>query len=368
MIYSEDILNFFKKKKINFFCGVPDSVLKNFTNILSNKKNIKNIITHNEGGAVALAAGYHLKTKKIPVVYLQNSGLSNAINPLTSLTHKKVYSIPMCLLIGWRGAPNIKDEPQHQVKGKITKEILKLLNIKYCILEKKGDLLKLNKLINLSNKTNKPIACLIKNNKIKSKKEKKFGKIKQFDENKYSRFKIIKYKTKYKKIKIFSTTGYTSRELYKIRKDNNFNKIDFYNIGAMGHLSMIALGYTINSKQKNVICLDGDGSFLMHLGFTSMVNSHKNFKHIIFNNGVHESVGNQKTNINNIKLKKFSKSVGYINYFYADNFNLFKKKFDLFLKKNGPSLFEIKVPTGTLKNIPRPNNFKLIKNNFIKFK
>ena len=148
MIFVENLLKELKKNKIEYFSGVPDSVLKNFTNQLEKNKEFKNLILTNEGSAVAAGIGYHLATQKIPGIYMQNSGLGNSINPLISIAHNKVYQIPMLLIIGWRGAPNLKDEPQHLAKGKITKQILKLCGIKFCILNSKNDLLKLKKLVN----------------------------------------------------------------------------------------------------------------------------------------------------------------------------------------------------------------------------
>ena len=166
MINTRNLFNSIKKDNINFFTGVPDSVLKNFTKLLSN--NHKNhLLATNEGSAISIGIGYHLSTKKIPCIYMQNSGLSNAINPLISIAHKGIYSIPMLLLVGWRGSPGINDEPQHKIKGKITLNLLKLLGIKYIILNKDKDLIKLKKLILYAKKNSCPVACLIK--KINSK-------------------------------------------------------------------------------------------------------------------------------------------------------------------------------------------------------
>ena len=163
MIFAEDFLNELRKNQIDFFSGVPDSVLKNFTNKLNNTKKFKNFILTNEGSAVATGIGYYLSTNKLPAIYMQNSGLGNSINPLISIAHNKVYQIPMLLIIGWRGAPNLKDEPQHLAQGEITQEILDLCGIKYCILEKKNDFKKIKNLISYSKKTKNPVACLIKN-------------------------------------------------------------------------------------------------------------------------------------------------------------------------------------------------------------
>jgi phosphonopyruvate decarboxylase len=149
MIKVSTLINLLKKNKSNFYTGVPDSVLKELSYSLQKiKKN--HIIATNEGAAVSIGIGHYLSTKKIPVIYMQNSGLSNALNPLISIAHQKVYSIPLILIIGWRGSPRVKDEPQHNVKGKITEQILKLLNIKYTILRS------ILILINLINKLNQP--------------------------------------------------------------------------------------------------------------------------------------------------------------------------------------------------------------------
>ena len=168
MIDVEKFFNCLKKNEISFFTGVPDSVLKDTNSHFKNKKNNYHFVTGNEGSAVALAIGYFLSTNKIPCVYMQNSGLGNAINPLISIAHKKIYSIPMLLLIGWRGTPGIKDEPQHMVKGAITTKLLKLLNINFCTIKTSKDLKKLKKIISYSKKTQQPVACLVSKNILSS--------------------------------------------------------------------------------------------------------------------------------------------------------------------------------------------------------
>lgn len=369
MIQVDYLFSYLKKKKINFYCGVPDSVLKKTSTHLDKLKKNKHIITHNEGGAIALAAGYHLKEKKIACVYLQNSGLGNIINPLISMAHKNVYSIPMILLIGWRGAPKTKDEPQHIAQGKITREILKLLDINHCVLNNIKDFNKLDKLIIEAKSKSRPIACLIKKDVLQSLNKKIPNK--DDEKIKLKRHQVITHivKEKKQKIKIFSTTGFTSRELYKIRKINNQKTKDFYNVGAMGHSSMLALGYSLFSKKKKILCLDGDGALLMHMGSLGTIGEYanKNFKHIVFNNKQHESVGGQKTPVTNVNFKKLSISCGYKNYFVTKNITDFKKKYPLFLSKNGPSFFEIIVSSGTLNNLGRPNNLIDIKKNFQKY-
>jgi phosphonopyruvate decarboxylase len=176
MIKVSSLINLLKKNNSNFFTGVPDSVLKELSISLQNKDKKQHIIAANEGSAVALGIGYYLSTRKIPCIYMQNSGLSNALNPLISIAHKRVYSIPLILIIGWRGSPKIKDEPQHNVKGEITKSILKLLNIKYTILRSNNDLKKFDKQIKIAKKKSSIVACLIEQGTLE--------KIKKVDEKK----------------------------------------------------------------------------------------------------------------------------------------------------------------------------------------
>lgn len=367
MIKIESLFSLLYKKNISFFTGVPDSVLKEISYFLEKKFKKKNhIIAHNEGGAIGIGTGYYLKTNKIPCIYFQNSGLGNAVNPLVSMAHKNIYSIPMLLLIGWRGAPKaIKDEPQHLLQGKITEKMLKLMNIKYCILNNQKDFKKLEKIIDYSKKKTLPVACLIKRgsfekrNKIKKK---------NYNKSKLYRYEIIDFIIRKSKrnLKIFSTTGYTSRELYQLRKLKKSSVKDFLNVGAMGHTSMIALGYSLKNKKKNVLCLDGDGSLIMHMGSLPVIgeNSIKNFKHIVFNNRQHESVGGQKTPQEKTDLKKLSLSCGYKRYFSSKSLRDFKLKYPLFLKSSGPSFFEIVISSGSIKNLERPKNFKIIKKLF----
>ena len=366
MIFVEDLIKILKKNKINFFAGVPDSILKNFSNYLQNFPKKKHMIATNEGSAVGLGIGHYLSTKKIPCIYMQNSGLSNAINPLISIANKEVYSIPMLLMIGWRGAHRIKDEPQHMAKGKITPALLKLLKINYCVVDSAKDLPKINKLIKTSYKTKKIIACLFKKDILKIKIKKN---LKKTNKNTLLRSVFIEEFLKYipNNSRIISTTGYTSRELMQIRSEKKIKKSkDFYMVGGMGHSSSVALGYALSSKKKT-FCLDGDGSVLMHLGALRTIghNKNHNFKHIIFNNNSHESVGGQPTNALGINFKNLVKSLGYQNYFKISNFKEIKKKLKFFFNNKGPSFLEVKIKNGTMKVLTRPKNLKNIKNIFM---
>lgn len=364
MVVARKILSSLKKNGIDFFTGVPDSVLKNFSHLLYNYNKKKHIIAANEGGAVAIAVGYYLSSKKIPLVYLQNSGLGNIVNPITSMAHNKIYGIPMLLFIGWRGSPGIQDEIQHKVQGNITLKQLKLLNIKYEIFNKKTYTKQIKKLVNFSKARNQPVAYLFRLNDLN--KDKIKIKIKNNNQIKRADFlrRLIEYS---KKSIIVASTGFTSRELYHIRQEIKFNKNrDFYLVGAMGHTAMVSLGISLKTK-KNIICLDGDGSFLMHMGsiFISSAFGSNNFKYILLNNECHEFVGKQPTSINKVNLKLFTKSIGFQNYeliIYNSKINKTLKKFMI---NKGPSFLEVKIKNGTLDDLKRIKDLNKIKNNFM---
>ena len=366
MIKVSSLINLLKKNNCNFFTGVPDSILKDFCSSLEYKNKKNHIIATNEGAAVSIGIGHYLSTKNIPCIYMQNSGLSNALNPLISIAHEKVYSIPLILVIGWRGSPKFKDEPQHNVKGKITENILKLLNINYTILRNDKDFNKFDKQIKIAKKKNKIVACLVEQNTLqKVKKKKKFNELHKLDKKTFleNLLKILPKSTK-----IISSTGYNSRELMYLR---NKNKIqygnDFYMVGGMGHASSVALGYSLFAKKKT-LCIDGDGSFLMHLGSlkTAATFANKNFKYILLNNNCHDSVGGQTTYANDINLKKLSLGLGFNNYFCMDNPSNLQKKIKNFLDEEGLNFLEVKISKNKIKNLPRPKDLIEIKKRFMK--
>ena len=366
MIKANTLISLLKKNNSDFFTGVPDSVLKELSISLQNKDKKNHLIATNEGSAVALGIGYYLSVKKIPCIYMQNSGLSNALNPLISIAHRKVYSIPLILIIGWRGSPKIKDEPQHNVKGEITESILKLLNIKYTILRSNNDLSKFDKQIKIAKKKSSIVACLIEPGTLE--KIKKIDKKKDFynfDKELFLKTLLIALK---KNTKIISSTGFNSRELIYIR--NKFkitNGRDFYMVGGMGHTASVAIGYSISSK-KDVICIDGDGSLLMHLGSikTAGTFANKNFKYILLNNNSHDSVGGQNTYANNVNFEKLSKSLGFKKFYsIKDEVNL-KKNIKTFLSEKKLSFLEVKISNSRIKKLPRPKNLIKIKKLFMK--
>ena len=366
MIKAESLISILKKNNCNFFSGVPDSVLKEFSSLIAKKKKNQHIIAVNEGAAVSIGIGNYLSTKKTPVIYMQNSGLSNALNPLISIAHKKVYSIPLVLIIGWRGSPSIKDEPQHNAKGKITRQLLKLLNIKYTILRTNSDLKKFDKQVKLSIKKKSITACLIEQGTLQKNKSKK----KKEDFYSLSKDLFLKklIENLNKNTKIISSTGYNSRELMYLREKYKIKTSkDFYMVGGMGHTSSVALGYAISSR-KQTICIDGDGSFLMHLGSikTAGTFADKNFKYILLNNNAHDSVGGQHTFANDIYFEKFSKSLGFKKFYSIKNNQELNIKLKKFLSEKRLSFLEVKVANSKIKKLPRPKNLIKIKNEFMK--
>jgi phosphonopyruvate decarboxylase len=366
MIKATTLINLLKKNDIDFFTGVPDSVLKELSYLLQSKNKKKHVIATSEGSAVSIGIGHYLSTKKLPAVYMQNSGLSNALNPLISIAHEKVYSIPLILIIGWRGSPRVKDEPQHNVKGKITEEILKLLNIKYTILRSASDLNKFHKQIKLAKKNKSIIACLIEQGTLeKIKKIKKKKNFYNLDKEFFLKTLLENLKNK---TKIISSVGYNSRELMYLRDKYKFkNNKDFYMVGGMGHTSSVALGYSLFSKKK-IICIDGDGSLLMHLGSikTAGTFANKNFKYILLNNNAHDSVGGQSTYANDIDFEKLSKSLGFKKFYSIKNKKNLSQSIKKFLHGKKLGFLEVKVANSRIKELPRPTDLIKIKNLFMR--
>jgi len=366
MIKISSLINILKKNNNNFFTGVPDSVLKELSIYLQSKSKRQHIIASNEGSAVSIGIGYYLSTKKVPCIYMQNSGLSNALNPLISIANKKVYSIPLILIIGWRGSPKAEDEPQHKVKGKITLDILKLLNIKYTIVRTKNDLIKFNKQIKNAKKNNSIVACLLEKGTLEKGIKKKIKK--DFYKLDKEYFLKILLESLNKNMKIISSTGYNSREIMYLRNKHNLKKSkDFYMVGGMGHTASVALGYSLGSNKKT-ICIDGDGSLLMHLGSikTAGTFANKNFKYILLNNNSHDSVGGQNTYANEVDFKNLSKSLGFKKFYNIKNKKNLKKIIKSFLSTSSLTFLEVKISNSKIKKLPRANNLIKIKKLFMK--
>ena len=362
MISANFLINQLTKYGYSFFSGVPCSYLTSVINAVINSKKIKYIGATSEGEAVGIASGAWLAGKK-SVVMIQNSGLGNTINPLTSLNYP--FNIPILLITTWRGEPKIKDEPQHELMGKITKNILTLSKIKNEIFPTNEKNLKkvLFKINNLTNKTSLPYALImrketIKKEKLKQKKIffKKKNKVLIYYKKKKlpTRFQIIKelQKNINNKIAVISTTGKTGRELFSLKDCENY----FYQVGSMGCANAIALGVALNSKKK-IIILDGDGALLMKMGNMSTIgaNQPKNLIHILLDNNVHDSTGQQLTNASTVDFSNIAINCGYKNSYSADNLDDFSKIIKTNLKNTfGPTFIHIKIQKGSIENLGRP--------------
>jgi phosphonopyruvate decarboxylase len=371
MINCGDFFTSLKECGINFFTGVPDSLLKNILGFIADNTNQKeHICAANEGNAIALAAGYHLATKSVPMVYLQNSGLGNAVNPLISLTSTKVYSVPMVLMIGWRGEPGVKDEPQHQLQGELTRQMLEQMSIPYEIISSSTDnhFDVLSKLVQLAKKNNSPTALLVKKGAFTKHQLTIDDNEQQHELAREQAIEIILDQCQETPTSFLATTGMIARELYELRVKKEMNPNDFYNVGAMGHISQVALGVALNTTKK-VICLDGDGSILMHMGSLATNGSAapKNFLHIALNNGAHDSVGGQPTVANKIDLVKVSSAVNYKSSCKVESETELITALKNIENTDGPHFIEILVTKGARPDLGRPKeSFTQIKENFMK--
>jgi len=361
MINCKGFFNLLKEKEINFFTGVPDSLLKYFCYYIMDNTDSKNhIISANEGGAIALASGYHLSTGKIGLVYMQNSGQGNSVNPLVSLADPDVYSIPILLLIGWRGEPGKQDEPQHAKQGKITLDLLNALEIPYEILPDSLEAAEkiLEKAITHMKEKNAPFALVAKKGVFEEyilKNESQPS----FEMNREDAIKLIvdDIDDLSSEDVVISTTGKISRELFEYReKLKQDHDKDFLTIGSMGHASQVALGIALQKPNRQVYCFDGDGSVIMHMGSLAIIGqqSPKNFKHIVFNNGAHDSVGGQPTTGFEIDLQLIAKACGYKTALKAETEEDTKEKIELLKTSEGPAFLEIVVNKGARKDLGRP--------------
>ncbi len=350
-----------RESGVEFYTGVPDSLLKSFCYYINETlNNDQHIIAANEGSALALGIGHHLSTGNVPLIYLQNSGLGNLVNPLLSLTDKEVYSIPGILLIGWRGEPETKDEPQHKKQGRITLDLLEVMGIPYKVLDSTMNNDQVKKEVEVSvtkSKSENQIYALV----VKKDFFEKYS-AKQ-EESKYllSREKAIDLIIKNSNVDrddIFvCTTGLPSRELYDLRRkygkslDN-----DFLVVGGMGHANQIALGIAISQPDRRVICLDGDGAIIMHMGSITTIGTskQKNLFHIVLNNGAHDSVGGQKTTAFDVNLSGIAKNSGYENVFSVSNEEDLVKILITIGDLKGPIFLEIKLKKGWREEIGRP--------------
>src|SRR5437870_4101226 len=372
MLNCEKFYNMLVQRGVDFFTGVPDSLLKDFNAYIMDLANDRNhIIAANEGASIALAAGYHLATGKIGLVYMQNSGLGNAVNPLTSLVDREVYSIPVLLVIGWRGEPGRKDEPQHVKKGRITLKLLDTMEIPYEVLPATMELAKnsIDRALKIMKDNSTPYAFVVRKDTFE-KYELKRNEFTSYELTREEAIRIIVNELCDRDI-VVSTTGMTSRELFEYREQQKQDHSrDFLTVGSMGHSSQIAFGIALSQPDRQVFCLDGDGALIMHMGSLAVIGSKspKNFKHVVLNNGSHDSVGGQPTVGFDIDIISIAKSSGYKEVYRAETKEDLVKQFSILQSTDGPALLEVRLNKEHRKDLARPTTTPLEnKQSFMKF-
>ena len=366
MIRPKFFIDTLKEYGIDFFAGVPDSLLKNICAYIADHLDEQhNIITANEGGAVGLAAGHYLATGQPACVYMQNSGEGNIINPLASLTDKEVYNIPVLLLIGWRGQPGVHDEPQHVKQGKVTTGLLNVMGIDYTVLSKDEDKAEaqINKAASYMESTRQCYALVIEKDTFEEYRLTSNLSPISSQSLPLSREEAIQMVASYlgEKDVIVSTTGMISRELFEYRTaKGQGHERDFLTVGSMGHASQIALGIALEKQDRRVWCFDGDGAAIMHMGSMAIVaqKAPANYIHVVFNNGAHDSVGGQPTVGLDIDLPAVAKAVGYETTITVRNKDELKKGLSTLNSQlsslGGPLLLEVRVRKGNRKDLGRP--------------
>lgn len=345
-------------REFEFFTGVPDSQLKPLCDRLMARCGIslRHIIAVNEGNAVALAAGYHLATGKVPVVYLQNSGIGNIINPAASLMHPKVYGIPCLFIIGWRGEPGVRDEPQHIFQGSVTLKLLEDMDIKTFVIGKETTRKEVEQALNAF----RPLlaaggqaAFVVRKGALKA------GDMVSYrNGHSMSREEAIRQVVRAAgEDLIVSTTGKASRELFEIREAlGQGHERDFLTVGSMGHASSVALGIALNCPGRRVWIVDGDGAALMHLGAMALLGSSApgNLVHVVINNGAHESVGGMPTVAGSIDLLQIARGCGYPNACSADSPAALSAALEAAARGRALSFVEAKCAIGAREDLGRP--------------
>jgi len=342
---------------IQFFAGVPDSLLKDFCAYVTDHVDEDNhVISANEGNAVALAAGHYLGTGRPGLVYLQNSGLGNAVNPLLSLNDPEVYGLPVLLMMGWRGEPGVTDEPQHVKQGRITPALLDVMEIPWRIMD--ASTLDLNTmlddLLKQMHRRGGPAALLVGKGAFEGYVLRK---------NHESGYSLSREKAIQRLVaqlgsndRVVATTGMPGRELYEFRVEQGDSAgKDFLTVGSMGHAASIALGLARGQPRRRIICLDGDGSILMHMGAMAIVGQSRqeNLIHVVLNNGAHDSVGGQPTCAFAVSLASVARACGYREVLVASTLAEVDDAFASLLSCKGPSLLEIRLNKGARSNLGR---------------
>ncbi len=359
-ITPEQFYGWLTERGVEFFTGVPDSLLKNFCAYVTDNAGDRHVIAANEGGAVALACGYHLATGGVPVVYLQNSGQGNTINPLLSLADPEVYGIPLILIIGWRGQPGGNDEPQHVKQGKVTLGLMEAMGIPTRLLPKDPDSAQtcVAELLSLARETSAPVAMVVEKGTFDAYTLQQPDEANGYVLSREEAIECIAAGLRDFDV-IVSTTGKASRELYDYRQRAGGSRgQEFLTVGSMGHASQIALGVALARPDRQVVCIDGDGAMIMHLGSTAIIGTHAgpNYKHIVLNNGAHESVGGQPTVGFRVSFPAIAEACGYRRTWQATTADEVRSRVRALLETDGPALLEVRVGKGARADLGRPRS------------
>lgn len=372
MMHVDTLMKIFKSQNMDFFTGVPDSTFSDWMKYLDDHhaKTLTNIIACNECEAVANAIGYYLATQKLAVVYMQNSGEGKAVNPLSSLCHQDVYGIPLMMMVGWRGAPGEKDEPQHAKMGKMTIELLDLLDVPYEIASSNQTELsqQIDRLSHLALSEQKPVALVVRKKWLSP-----YQSTKQFiPQSDITREVLIQFMVEHidENDAVVSTTGKASRELFELRVGRDERPRDFYTVGGMGCAASIANSISLNKKSNRVFALDGDGASLMQMGAFATIGHYgsDNFYHILVDNGVHDSTGGQPTISNSVNFEAVALACGYRYAVTVGSLKELSSVFSDFLQVIGPALLIVKTAPGARADLGRPTlTPQENKQNFVKF-
>ncbi len=372
MINNAQFLETLQKEGISLFTGVPDSLLKEICAcITASVDGRQHIITANEGAAVAVATGHHIATGEIALVYMQNSGLGNTVNPLLSIADREVYRIPMLLMIGWRGEPGVKDEPQHVKQGRVQNDILNAMELPYEVIDAEtGDYASVvRRLTRRARDENRPTALVVRKGTFEKW-------MPPADKNSFAGLEstagittdatgLMSRESALEEIvqslgdddAVVSTTGMPSREIFEIRARRNMgHHRDFLTVGSMGHCSQIALGLAMGQPDRRVYCVDGDGALLMHMGALPVIGNHApaGFRHIVVNNGAHDSVGGQPTVGFAVDIPAIAKASGYRDARMVSDARSLKESMKWLAQTDGPVLLEVRVAKGARKDLGRP--------------
>lgn len=346
---------------VNFFVGVPDSLLKEFCKYVEAKvPEDRQLVAANEGTAVGVAAGMQLATSGLPLLYLQNSGLGNLVNPLLSLADPDVYAIPMIVLIGWRGEPGVKDEPQHVKQGRVTTAMLEAMEVPYRVISGDPDEAAAAAAwaADAARSESRPVVLLARKGAFAAAETKRADS--EPAELALSREEAVAILARQipESSAIVSTTGMISRELYEYRVRNTLDRSsDFLTVGSMGHASQIALGLCLGQPGRHVVCLDGDGAAIMHLGGLTSIGQKQpqGLTHVVINNGAHDSVGGQLTAGFGVSLTDFARAANYpvvLGPIYSAA--EIEAAFGEAQKFAGPRFIEIRVKRGARADLGRP--------------